>query len=137
MCAATLSRSEPLLQRWSDLPVDHPMAHIARRRIVGAQLMISQVHLERGFDLASHHHENEQFVVMLSGRCVFGLGAVGTDAYREVDVSGGEVLHLPANLPHSCRAIDDTEILDLFSPPSATTGVDVHAADVGRESGAT
>jgi len=124
---ATTSRNDPLLRRWSDLPVDHPMAHIARRRIIGAQLMISQVHLERGFNLASHQHENEQFVVMLAGRCVFGLGAVGSDAYREVEVTGGEVLHLPSGLPHSCSALEATDILDLFSPPSPTTGVDARA----------
>lgn len=117
------SLREPLVHRWSELPIDHPMERILRRRVIGAQMMISEVRLEAGFFLASHHHENEQFVVMLSGRCVFGLGTEGAD-HREVEVAGGEVLQLPSNLPHSCRALEDTLILDLFSPPSATTGVD-------------
>jgi unsaturated pyranuronate lyase len=122
--------SDPLVHRWTELAVDHPMERIARRRVFGAQMMISEVRLEAGFDLPSHHHENEQFVVVLSGRCLFGLGLEGTAAHRLVEVVGGEVLHLPSDLPHSCRALEDTLILDLFSPPSATTGVDRPAAGV-------
>ena len=63
--------------------------------------------------------------------CAFGLGTEGKADYREVVVAGGEVLHLPSELPHSCRALEDTLILDLFSPPSATTGVDRMPAGAG------
>jgi quercetin dioxygenase-like cupin family protein len=108
----------------ADLPTDRPMPLIERRRIIGEKMMISEVFLTRGFDLASHQHDNEQIVVVLSGRCRFGLGAPGTPEYAEVEVSGGEVLHLPGNVPHSCRALEDTRILDLFSPVSEKTGVD-------------
>lgn len=106
------------------LPVDRPMAFISRRRMIGEQMMISAVTLEVGFDLASHQHENEQFVVVLKGRAVFGLGEPGTKQWREVEVRGGQVLMLPANVPHSCRALEETHILDLFSPPSTMTGID-------------
>lgn len=108
----------------SSLPVDRPMPLISRRRVIGEHMMVSDVLLEKGFTLASHHHANEQFVVLLSGRCIFGLGAPGTPDYREVEVSAGQVLTLPPNLPHSCRALEETRILDLFSPPSQTTGID-------------
>ncbi|MBS0197580.1 MAG: cupin domain-containing protein [Planctomycetes bacterium] len=109
---------------WADLPADFPMPLIARQRIIGEKMMISRVILSPGFTLPSHRHENEQFVVMLRGRCEFGLGEEGSPAHRTLEVRGGEVLHLPSNVPHSCRAIEETEILDLFSPVSAVTGVD-------------
>ncbi|MEX2218726.1 MAG: cupin domain-containing protein [Phycisphaerales bacterium] len=109
---------------WSDLPQDRPMDRIARRRIIAEHMMVSEVRLEPGFDLASHAHANEQLVVMLQGRCLFGLGEPGTPAYRETELRTGEVLVLPPNVPHSCRALEPSHILDLFSPPSATTGVD-------------
>ena len=86
--------------------------------------MISQVRLSAGFELASHHHENEQHVVMISGCCRFGLGEPGTPAYHEIEVRGGQVLELPGNVWHSCRALEDSLIYDLFSPVSETTGVD-------------
>jgi quercetin dioxygenase-like cupin family protein len=100
------------------------MPLIARRRIIGDHMMVSDVLLSRGFTLATHQHENEQFVVLLSGHCTFGIGNKGEAGYREVEVHGGQVLVLPPNVPHSCIAHEDTRILDLFSPPSTMTGVD-------------
>lgn len=115
---------EPFLHTLSELPVDRPMPMIERRRIIGEQMMISAVVLERGFVLESHKHFNEQFVVVQRGRCVFGLGDPVSSEYREVEVAAGQVLALPPNMPHSCRALEQTHILDLFSPPSVATGVD-------------
>lgn len=109
---------------WSELATDRPMPLIDRRRIIGEHLMVSEVLLRKGFALASHSHANEQFVVVVSGRCRFGVGAEGTAEHREMVVEAGQVLVLPPNVPHSCVALEETRILDLFSPPSATTGVD-------------
>ncbi|MGH7131295.1 MAG: cupin domain-containing protein [Phycisphaerales bacterium] len=120
--------TEATVTSWIDLPEDHPMARISRRRIMGEKMMVSQVHLSQGFDLPSHQHENEQFVVVLVGRCLFGLGAPGTAEHRTVEVKTGQVLVLPPNVPHSCLALEETDILDLFSPVSATTGVDRRGA---------
>ena len=86
--------------------------------------MISRVKLSAGFELASHHHPNEQIVVVLSGRCRFTLGTPGQPDVRTVDIVGGDVLVVPSNVPHSCTALEETLILDLFSPPSEKTGVD-------------
>jgi quercetin dioxygenase-like cupin family protein len=101
------------------------MPLIDRRRIIGDKMMISEVHLRRGFKVPTHQHENEQFAIVLSGRIRFGLGADGAPDRYEATLTGGEVIHLPSNLPHSAEALEDTHILDLFSPPSAGTGVDV------------
>jgi len=112
--------------RWADLPIDHPMPLIARRRIVGQQLMISRVELTKGFVVPTHQHTNEQFAVVLSGRIRFGIGAEGAPDRRELTLGAGEVLEIPSNVPHSAHALEDTLILDLFSPPSEKTGVDRH-----------
>lgn len=109
---------------WTELPTDTPMANVQRQRIIGAQMMISRVRLARGFFVPTHQHANEQFAVLLSGKMKFGVGAEGTPGHREFVLVGGEVLYLPANVPHSAEAMEDTEILDLFSPPSEKTGVD-------------
>ncbi|MFO0861265.1 MAG: cupin domain-containing protein [Phycisphaerales bacterium] len=109
---------------WSELPTDTPMPLIHRQRLMGEQMMISRVQLDKGFRVPSHRHSNEQFAVVLSGRMRFGLGEESTPAHREIEVVGGEVLHLPSNVPHSAAALEDSIILDLFSPPSEKTGVD-------------
>lgn len=109
---------------WSDLPVDRPMDLLERRRIIGDKAMLSQVFLKKGCRVPSHAHDNEQFACILSGRLKFGIGPEGSKEWREVIVSAGEVMTLPANVPHSAEAMEDTLVLDVFSPPSQTTGID-------------
>jgi quercetin dioxygenase-like cupin family protein len=115
-----------VLYRWKELPADKPMALLERRRVIGEKSMISQVRLEKGCDIPSHSHENEQFACLLEGSMRFGLGEKGTSQWRELVLHAGEVLHLPSNCPHSAYALEDCLILDVFSPPSQTTGIDRH-----------
>ncbi len=110
--------------RWSDLPTDRPMPLLERQRIMGERMMISQVLLETGCMVPSHVHENEQFACVVRGRIRFGLGVEGSPEHQEIVLTGGEVLHLPSNVPHSAEALEETLILDLFSPPSERTGID-------------
>lgn len=112
------------IHRWEDLPSDRPMPGIVRQRIIGEKAMLSHVLLEPGTHVPTHAHENEQFAVVLRGRVRFGLGAEGSPDRREVTLTAGDVLQLPSNCPHSADAIDQTLILDVFSPPSAGTGID-------------
>jgi quercetin dioxygenase-like cupin family protein len=65
-----------------------------------------------------------RWLVLLRGWCLFGLGEPGTPKHPEMKLRTGEVLVLPPGLPHSCRALEETHILDLFSPVSERTGVD-------------
>lgn len=107
------------LHTLADLPTDQPMPLIDRRRIMGERMMISEVVLHPGFEVASHSHENEQMVVMLEGRAEFTISES-----EKVIVEAGQVLELPPNLPHACKALELCRILDLFSPVSEKTGVD-------------
>lgn len=109
---------------WSELPIDSPMALLERRRIIGDKAMLSQVMLKRGCTVPTHAHENEQFACILSGALRFEIGAPGSAALQELVVRAGEVLHLPSNVPHAAEAMEDTLVLDVFSPPSEKTGID-------------
>ena len=115
---------EAAVYRWDQLPTDKPMALLDRRRIIGQQIMISHVRLQKGCDVPMHAHENEQFAMIVSGRLRFGIGGKDGQTPAEVVVSAGEVIHLPSNLPHSAFALEDTLVLDVFSPPSEKTGID-------------
>lgn len=92
---------------------------------MGEKCMISRVHLAAGCTVPTHAHANEQFAVIISGRLRFGIGDEHDPLRYETVVGQGEVLHLPSNVPHSAEAIEDTIVLDIFSPPSATTGIDI------------
>ena len=78
--------------------------------------MISHVYLAKGAIVPQHAHDNEQLAYILEGRLRFWLGEDGAEV---VDVSAGEVLHLPSNLPHRAEALEDTLDVDIFAPPRA------------------
>lgn len=109
---------------WSTLPVDRPMPMLERRRLMGEHAMLSHITLEKGCVVPSHSHANEQFACVLSGKLRFTIGAPGTPDERTVDVGANEVILLPSHLPHGVVALEHTVVLDVFSPPSATTGID-------------
>ena len=110
--------------RWADLPTDQPMQQLQRRRIIGEHAMISEVLLEKGCVVPTHAHENEQFAYVMRGRIRFGIGAVGSAERHDLVLEAGEVLHLPSGVPHSAEALEETLIIDIFSPTSEKTGID-------------
>lgn len=120
----TITTQHARVLKWNDLAEDKPMEKIARRRIMGEKMMISRVQLTKGFQVPAHQHENEQFAVVLEGEMEFGLDGDGGPDSKKVIVKTGEVMQIPSNVRHSARALRDTLILDIFSPPSEKTGVD-------------
>ena len=102
--------------RWDDLPREELSPLIGRRLVTGERIMIAQVYLAKGAIVPQHSHDNEQWAYMLEGKLRFWLGEDGSEV---VDVSAGEVLHLPSNLPHRAEALEDTLDLDVFAPPRA------------------
>ncbi len=98
------------------------MALLSRKRVIGEKAMISRVVLKKGCVVPRHLHENEQFACVLSGTLEF---TVGNEADRKIITArAGDVMHLPKNVPHEAEALEDTIVLDVFSPPSETTAID-------------
>ncbi len=70
-------------------------------------------------------HANEQFGIVLSGRVRPASTPNPAPTCTTATLGPGEVIHFPSNFPHSAEALEETLILDVFSPPSATTGIDI------------
>ena len=100
--------------RWEDMPREELSSEIGRRLITGDSMMIAHVYLAKGAVVPKHSHHNEQITYILEGVLRFRLG---DDESQQVDVASGEVLHIPANLPHTAVALEDTLDVDIFSPP--------------------
>jgi quercetin dioxygenase-like cupin family protein len=86
--------------------------------------MVAQVTLQKGCVIKTHSHESEQIAVILSGRARFGLGDELSADRTEVELTGGNVLVLDSWLPHSVEILEDSVIMDIFSPPADRMGVD-------------
>ncbi len=115
---------EPVRHRWAEMTADFPMPKLDRKRIIGEKMMLSLVRLDKGCLVPTHAHENEQLTCVLKGCLRFTLGAEGAADRKTVDVRADEVLHLPSGAPHAAEALEETLVLDCFSPPSAGTGID-------------
>lgn len=100
--------------RWDDLPREELNDLLSRRLITGDRMMLAHVYLKKGCIVPQHSHENEQLTYILEGALRFWLGE---DGEEEVVVRAGEVLHIPANVPHKAEALEDTLDVDVFSPP--------------------
>ena len=100
--------------RWDDLPREELNAGIGRRLITGTSMMIAHVYLRKGAIVPMHSHHNEQITYILEGALRFRMGE---DEAEVIDVHAGEVLTIPAHLPHTAEALEDTLDVDVFSPP--------------------
>ena len=100
--------------RWEELPREALKPDLGRRLIATERMMLAQVYLDKGCVVPKHSHENEQLTYILEGTLRFWLG---DDESEVVDVSAGEVLHIPSHLPHKAQALEQTIDVDVFAPP--------------------
>jgi quercetin dioxygenase-like cupin family protein len=109
-----MEQSRATWHRWEEMPKERVTEMLDRRLITGARIMLAHVYLKKGAIVPRHTHENEQFTYILEGALRFWLGA---DESEVIDVRAGEVLCIPAQLPHKALALADTLDVDIFSPP--------------------
>jgi len=100
--------------RWDDLPQESLNELIERRMVTGQRLMVAQVMLKKGAIVPMHSHVNEQLTQVIDGVLRFWIGSEDAEP---IDVRGGEILHIPSNVPHKAEALEDTNDVDVFTPP--------------------
>jgi quercetin dioxygenase-like cupin family protein len=96
---------------WSQVQREPLNDKIDREMVVGDQVMLARVFIKKGGHVPEHHHHNEQVTYILEGALKFAIDG------KEVVVKAGEVLCIPANMPHEAWALEDTLDLDVFTPP--------------------
>src|SRR4051794_1946058 len=85
---------------------------IRRRTLAsGAQMMQMIVTLDAGSHLPEHQHPHEQLSHVLSGRLRLSLAGVAHE------LGAGQSLLIPGGTPHAVDALEDTLVVDTFSPP--------------------
>ena len=74
------------------------------------RFMVCEVHLAKGAYLPPHHHIHEQSSNIISGSLSYEVGAE-----TRIVGPGDSVLLLP-NVPHAVKALEDSVVLDIFTP---------------------
>jgi quercetin dioxygenase-like cupin family protein len=102
-----------------DLPVneqENPWIEIApgiKRRTIatGASMYQMRAELTAGSRLPEHAHPQEQIAHVIRGRMTLIVAGVPHE------LAAGNAFYLGSNVPHGVETIDDTTVIDTFSPP--------------------
>jgi len=85
---------------------------IKRRTIAtGTTMYQMQAELAAGSRLPSHTHSQEQIAHVIKGRMKLIVAGVPHE------LAAGDAFYLGSNVPHGVETIDDTTVIDTFSPP--------------------
>src|SRR5271156_4440604 len=98
---------------WNSIQLEDLNPLLKRQFVVGQNVMVARVLLKKGCVVPEHSHHNEQVTYILEGALKFRIDG------RDIVVSAGEVLCIPAHMPHQAEALADTVDLDVFTPPRA------------------
>lgn len=95
---------------WSQIEKEQMNPSFARRVIHGETMTIARLELKKGCTVPEHRHHNEQISMVEQGSLRFFVGG------QEQIVRTGEVLRIPPHVPHSVEVLEDSAVVDLFSP---------------------
>jgi quercetin dioxygenase-like cupin family protein len=98
------------VHRWHEEPVEELSPTIGRQLVHTETMTVARVFLRKGAVVPEHSHVSEQVVNVMEGKMRFGVDG------EEHVVAGGETLVLPPNMPHEAEALEDSVVLDVFSP---------------------
>ncbi len=85
---------------------------IKRRTIAtGASMYQMRAELAAGSVLPEHMHPQEQIAHVIKGRMKMIVAGVPHD------LAAGDAIYLGSNVPHGVETIEDTTVIDTFSPP--------------------
>jgi unsaturated pyranuronate lyase len=95
---------------WDQVELERMSETITRQMLNGDHTTVARVVLRKGALVPRHHHPSEQLTMILSGALRFAFDD------GEVTVRSGQMLFIPANVPHAATALEDTVDLDIFGP---------------------
>ncbi len=98
---------------WDEVPLETVNPSMRRRIVTGELMTVARIYLDDGFLVPRHRHENEQITQVISGRMRFRMGEHGE---QEFELGPGDVVVIPAFVPHEALAIGAVEEMDMWAP---------------------
>ncbi len=95
---------------WNQMPAEQLNPTVARRAIHTQNLTIARLELLKGAVVPEHSHVHEQIATVERGSLLFHIGG------KEVVLGAGQSLAIPSNEPHKVTALEDSYVVDVFSP---------------------
>lgn len=99
------------LHEWDRIEPEALNLLLTRQAIHTEAFTIARLQMKKGASVPQHQHINEQVSMVISGRLVFHCSD------RDVTVAAGGVFEIPPNEPHGVDVLEDSVVIDLFTPP--------------------
>jgi len=99
-----------MLYDWSQVPAEQLNPHITRKAIHTDAMTIARLHIKKGGVVPEHKHVHEQVAHVEKGALQF------TVAGAEQVLRAGQSLVLASMVPHGVVALEDTDVIDTFTP---------------------
>ncbi|UKS28042.1 cupin domain-containing protein [Paenibacillus sp. HWE-109] len=83
-----------------------------RRKIFppGEQMMSMLIHFKQGGSGPAHQHIHEQLGFVISGKIRMEING------QSAEYGAGQLVHVPSNAVHSVVALEETQLLETFTP---------------------
>jgi quercetin dioxygenase-like cupin family protein len=95
-------------------PITEPEPGLHRQVLAHTSAMMLVRHtMTKGWQGAAHSHPHEQLVYVVSGRIAVTVNEV------EFEVSTGQSFIVGSNVEHMAGALEDSVVLDVFTPARA------------------
>ena len=101
---------EGRLENWDEIEARNVRDGIHVRSVAGDTVSFTRIELEAGAQTPDHNHADEQFIYLETGRA---SGYVGTIEYI---LEPGDIIVIPAWVPHGFEALEDTVWYEVHGP---------------------
>ncbi len=94
-----------------DVEETHPSDGVTRKVLsYSKNLMVCEMHFEKGAVGAMHHHPHEQISYIVSGVFEFTVGG------RKNVVKAGDAVYKQSNIEHGAVCLEEGVLIDIFTP---------------------
>ena len=95
---------------WDDMAEEQLNPLAGRKALHGTAITVAHFRFDKGNKVALHHHANDKITIVEEGAVRMVVGD------EEFVLKAGQMVHVPPDIPHGNEALEDTVILELFSP---------------------
>jgi quercetin dioxygenase-like cupin family protein len=97
---------------WEKMPRETVRPGVERAGFRGDNALLVMNWLSPGMEVRPHAHPFDQIAYVVKGRMLFTVGS------EKIEVSAGEVIHIPRDVVHCGEVLGDEIVhnLDVFSP---------------------
>ena len=108
-----MNQAKLKLLNWDEVELESVNESMQRRIVTGEKMTVARIYFKDGFIVPLHSHPNEQITQVVKGQMLF---LFDDNKAQEMLLNPGDVVVIPANIPHQATCIGEVEEIDMWAP---------------------